>query len=204
MTILKSQTTETAIGIFGGTFNPIHMGHLINAQVIMETCSLDKILFIPSKVPVHKELAGGISAENRAAMVERAIEKNPRFVLDRTELDRESPSYMIYTLGELEKKYPHSFFNLIIGADSFNELDTWKDYREILKRVKLIVMQRRSDPELRQDLPCNPENLCIAENPVIEISSTEIRNRIKTGRDISYFVPDSVVQYIQAKELYRT
>ncbi|MFC1669993.1 nicotinate-nucleotide adenylyltransferase [Spirochaetota bacterium] len=191
------------IGLLGGTFNPIHFGHLINAEVIRSAFSLDKIIFIPSKSPVHKELAGNVSAEDRFNMVKLSIQGNEGFRISSIEIDRDSPSYTIITLKELKKTYPHSSLFLIIGDHYFNEIDKWKDSEEIMQLVQIIVMRRSVEKIIPDELIIAKSNAIIAENPVIEISSTSIRERIKSGKSIRYQVPPVVIDYIREKGLYK-
>ncbi len=192
------------IGIFGGTFNPIHNGHLINAQFIAERFSLDEVLFIPSKLPVHKGLAGDVSAEDRYEMAVRAIAGNNLFRVSRIEIDRETPSYTITTIRHLMKDRPRDELHLIIGADSYNELETWKEYRELLSIVRIIVLARPGsniDTGRYEGLAGNIE---IAGNPLIAISSSDIRNRIRQRLSVRYLVPSEVENYINDKGLYRS
>ncbi len=191
------------IGIFGGTFNPIHNGHLINAQFIAERFSLDEVLFVPAKLPVHKGLAGAVSSEDRYEMVVRAIAGNRMFRASRIEIDRETPSFTITTIRHLMKERAGDEPHLIIGADSYNELETWKDYRELLSIVSIIVMARPGcdvDPARYGNLARAVE---IAGNPLIEISSSDIRERIRQKRPVRYLVPSEVENYIIDKGLYR-
>ncbi len=190
-------------GVFGGTFNPIHNGHLINAQFIAEHFALDEVLFVPAKLPVHKGLAGDVSTEDRYEMAVRAIAGNNLFNVSRIEIDRETPSYTITTIRHLMKDRPGDTLHLIIGADSYNELETWKDYRELLSLVRIIVMARPgcdTDPDRYGNLAGSVE---IADNPLIEISSSDIRDRIRQRRSVRYLVPSEVENYIIDKGLYR-
>ncbi|RPI89486.1 MAG: nicotinate (nicotinamide) nucleotide adenylyltransferase, partial [Spirochaetales bacterium] len=163
------------LGVFGGTFNPVHVGHLINADVVREYLGLDRILFIPARMPVHKGLDDPVSPDDRYEMLRRAIEGNDRFNVSRVEIDREEPSYTIITLRDLVREYPDSDLFLIVGADSYNEMHTWKDYRDLVSLATLAVMKR---PGI---IPCNPEldaaaaRYIMIQNPLIDLSSTEIR-----------------------------
>lgn len=190
------------VGIFGGTFNPVHMGHLVTAETVRELYSLDRVIFVPAKLPVHKELEDSVSADERCHMVMRAIEDNPCFDVSRIEIDRISPSYTVLTLDELKKEFSDAELFLIIGADSYNSIHTWKDYREILDTVSIIVMKRNRD-EIRNDL-VDRGNILIADNPEIDISSTEIRRRIKNNMTVRYILPQKVIEYINSRGLYRS
>lgn len=191
------------LGIFGGTFNPIHYGHLINAQIIFEDFDLDKIIFVPSKSPVHKEFINGATGEDRHQMIEYAIEGNSNFEVSRIELDRDTPSYTIFTIDELIDDYRKSEFYLIIGIDSYNEFQTWKEYRGILERVSLIVLKRPNGKIVDREIQKMSDKIYFAENPPIGISSSKIREYIKKGRSIRYLVPIEVERYIIDKGLYK-
>lgn len=191
------------LGLFGGTFNPVHYGHLINAQTVKDSFSLGKILFIPSKYPVHKELEGDISSEDRFNMVSLAIEDNPYFDVSRLEIDREDDSYFIITVRQLPELYPGDEFFLIIGLDAFNEVHKWKDYKEILEKVSVIVMRRPGFGKIDDTIINQARRVDFIDNPVIEISSSMIRENVRKGRSIKYLVPAKVEQYIKDKELYK-
>jgi len=186
------------IGVYGGTFNPIHYGHLINIEFIRDAFSLDKVLFIPTKSPVHKP-AYNIDPYDRLNMVKLAIDDNPYFDASAIEIDRDSPSYTITTINDLKKKFISDKLHLIIGSDSFNELDSWKSYRELLSEISLIVIKRPGSETLREDILNITKEIKICENPLIDISSSMIRDRIQNGKSIKYLTPDSVINYIQKK-----
>lgn len=190
-------------GIFGGTFNPVHAGHLINLEFVRDQLQLDRILLIPAKEPVHKTINDSITPSQRLDMLKLAIEGNPYFEASSLEITRSEPSYTLYTINDMKEIYPEDEFFLIIGSDSFNELDTWKSYAEILKIVNIAVMKRPGDPELRKDLVALSFNVIIIENPEIEISSTMIRERVKLGKSIRYLVPEPVINYIDSRGLYK-
>ena len=191
------------IGIFGGTFNPIHHGHLINIELIKENFNLDLILLIPAKIPVHKTVTDAISPTDRLKMVELAIAGNSSFQVSELELNRESASYTITTLKELEIIYPDDELFLIIGSDSFNELDTWKEYKKIISEYPIIVMQRSGDIKLRDDLLSIAGRVELHKETMIEISSSMIRDRVKKGLTIKYLTTDDVINFISTKGLYK-
>lgn len=191
------------IGIFGGTFNPIHYGHLINAQLLLEDFSLDRILFVPSKKPVHKEIEENISGEDRYRMIQYAIEGNSGFEVSRIELDREDPSYTIITIRDLQLSSPEDAFYLIIGMDSLNDFHTWKEYRAIARRVPLIVIERPDHQLKNRSIVDDFDEIYFANNPLIDISSSRIRDYVKHGRSIQYLVPPKVEQYISEKGLFQ-
>lgn len=191
-------------GIFGGTFNPVHNGHLINARLIREEFLLDEIIFIPTGDPVHKKLQGNVSPEDRYSMVSLAIQGTDGFSVSRIEIDRSEASYTVLTLRQLKKNFPEDTFYLVIGADSFNELDTWCEYGEIIQSVPIIVMKRPGDPELKSELVSRTGELHVASNPDIEISSSMIRKRADRGLSLEGFVPAAVEEYIESKRLYKS
>lgn len=191
------------IGLLGGTFNPIHNGHLGNAEIIKENFNLDKVLFIPSKYPVHKNLEGNVSSEDRYNMVKLAINDNKYFEASRIEIDREGESYFIITIKQLLDIYKDSELYLIIGADAFNEINIWKESKEILKTVSFIIMRRPGHESINRKLIKMAKDVKFANNPLIEISSSEIRKNIRNNKSIKYLIPGKVEEYIIKKELYK-
>jgi len=200
--MVKSDKTKK-IGIFGGTFNPIHHGHLINIELIKENFNFDLVLFIPAKIPVHKTVADKINPSDRLQMLKLAINGVDGFHSSEIELNRESASYTITTLEELKMIYANDELFLIIGSDSFNELDTWKEYKKILSEYPLIVMQRSGDKQLRDDLLSLAMKVEFHKESIIEISSSMIRERIKNGLPIRYLTTDDVIDFISDKGLYK-
>lgn len=190
-------------GIFGGTFNPVHIGHLVNIDFVRDQLNLDRVLLIPARDPVHKKIYDKVTPFERMEMIKLAIKNNSYFEVSSLEIERESSSYTFDTLNELKNKYKDDEFYLIIGSDSFNELDTWKSFHEILKSVNIAVIRRPGDSELRKDLQDYALNVIPINNPEINISSTLIRERVKLGKSIRYMVPDSVIEYINLKGLYK-
>lgn len=199
------------IGILGGTFNPIHTGHLILAQGALERFDLSKVLFIPCARPPHKEAAGLLPAEDRLAMVRLATEDDPRFDVLDLEIRRGGASYAIDTITELREMHPGAELCFIIGADMLLELHLWKDVRRLLELCTFLSFGRGDVrvPEVRpEDLhlpPPWPERLL--RNAVagrrVDISSSEIRHRIAEGLGIRYLVPVAVEMYIAEHRLYR-
>ncbi len=189
------------LGIFGGTFNPIHYGHLINAEMIRSDFDLDRIILVPAKYPVHKSLAGEVPAEERYAMAVLAVAEAKEFDVSRIEIDRNEPSYTITTVQALEDQYPGSELSLVVGMDSLNTIDTWRETERLLDRVSLIVMRRPGEA-------CAPEidlercRVSYADNPLIDISSTDIRERLRAGKSVRFLLPDAVIDYIARKGLY--
>lgn len=198
------------IGILGGTFNPIHHGHLLLAQCALETCSLSRVLFIPCARPPHKDAAGLAPAGHRLAMVNRAIEDNPFFEASEIEIRRGGTSYAIDTVAELREQYPDAELLFIVGADTLKELYLWREISTLLALCTFISFGR-PDHEARllqaPDLHLTPmwsERLLkrVSKGRAIEISSSEIRHRVAEGLSIRYLVPKSVETYIGEQGLY--
>ncbi len=192
------------IGIFGGTFNPPHIGHLIVAEYIREEAKLDKVIFIPCSTPPHKQdknyLSRIASPEHRFEMVKIAIKGNPYFEVSDIEIKRGGISYTIDTINQLIEKFKNDEFYLLIGADQFKEFHTWRSPYEIVKKVKLIVFNRPNYIIPDTEFSKFAEFITV---PNIEISASSIRKRIKDGKSIKYLVPDEVEKYIYANGLYR-
>ena len=218
------------IGLFGGTFNPLHMGHLRTAQEVLEEFGLDHIRFIPASNPPHKERHDLVDGAHRFAMLKRAISGNPGFVASDAELKRAGRSYTIDTVSQMVRELESGArCYLIVGLDAFMEIDTWKDYREILKTISLIVMSRPGSSRVfREDGfsgieaymkdrisdayrtdgnpytfvhdSWQPIHLCTVTS--LDISATSIRRIAGEGRSIRYLVPDAVADYIDDKGLY--
>lgn len=197
------------IGIMGGTFNPIHHGHLILSEYIRIKMNLDRIIFIPTGVPPHKNNQDVLDGETRLKMVELAIESNPYFIASDIEVTRNKLTYTIDTIVELRDLYQNSKIYMIIGADTLLSLYTWKDYSKVLSLVSFIVADRLglSNEDLVQEIErLNrrfDSNIVSIDSPVIDISSTLIRNRLKENLSIKYLVPERVEDYILNNNLYR-
>lgn len=189
------------IGLFGGSFNPPHNGHLLVAETVREQFNLTTIFFIPSFVPPHKLHEHLAPEKDRLAMVECAISGNRYFRCSDTEIRKRGTSYTIQTVAGFEERYPQSQLYLIIGIDNLIDFKLWKSQEELLAKTNLIVYER---PGFRRDDV--PRDLLhyasFVSTPLIGISSSDIRLRIKTGKSIRYFVPESVAEYIRANRLY--
>lgn len=195
------------VGIFGGTFDPIHMGHLIVAETIMDEFHLDKVVFIPAAVPPHK-LGRHISgAGHRYMMAMLATCSNPRFQVSDMEMHRQGPSYSRDTLAQLTAEHgDDTDFYFIVGADSVENLHTWNRIDELLAMCHFVGASR---PGCMPDMNRIGKRFgqlaakihCL-ETPELEISSTEIRRRVQQGRTIRYIVPEAVEQYIYKEKLY--
>jgi len=185
------------IGILGGTFNPIHGGHLILAEEAREKLALESIIFVPTFLPPHKDNPNIASAGDRLAMVKLAISDNKYFSASDIEIRRDGRSYTIDTLKEFKKKYSRDELYFIIGSDLLEYLDEWKDLGEIIKMVKFIVATRPGYP-----LEKLPNYISTIPIRAVDISGFEIRKAIKENRSFRYLVPDSVYKYINKRKLY--
>jgi len=189
----------TKVGIFGGTFDPIHLGHLITAQSVKEIRNLDKIIFIPAYISPHKTDAKPSSPEDRLKMIKIAVDGIPFFDCSDIEVNKGGISYTIDTLRELKKYYDKIEF--IIGYDNIFTFHTWKEPDEIFKLADVIVLKRKSshppqfeDKYFRQAI--------FVQTRGIEISATDIRERVKSGMPINFLVPPKVMEYIYNHKLY--
>ena len=195
------------VGIFGGTFDPIHMGHLIVAETIMDEFHLDKVVFIPAAVPPHKLDKQISPAKHRYMMTMLATCSNPRFQVSDMEMHRQGPSYSRDTLAQLlEEHGSDTEFYFIVGADSVENLHTWNRIDELLTMCHFIGASRPGcmpDMEkIAQRFGSLAEKIHCLETPELEISSTEIRHRVGQKRTIRYIVPETVEQYIYKEKLY--
>ena len=186
------------IGILGGTFNPIHIGHLILAEEAYFKLKLNKLIFVPAFVPPHKSTSDLISAKDRLDMVRLAIEDNPAFEISTYEVDSKKKSYSIDTLKEFRSLYgDEAQLCFITGSDSLKDLFSWKNINDIFKISKFIVANRPGYPI--KDIPKEADTVVITP---IEVSSEDIRKRLKEGRSIRYLVPEKVREYILKRGLY--
>ena len=189
------------IGIFGGTFDPPHLGHLIVAQEVRDKLKLDRIFFIPASLPPHKKKVRISEAFHRLRMVQLATQDNPNFKVLDLELKREGHSYTVDTLKALRKRYPQAQFFLILGLDNLNHIHTWKKPEEIFKLSKVVFITRPGITLNKTSKWLNYSRLLDVKE--IDISSTDIRERIKKDKPIKYLVPEKVLQYIQRHNLYK-
>jgi nicotinate-nucleotide adenylyltransferase len=188
------------VGIFGGTFDPIHHGHLITAQSVREIRKLDKIIFVPSFVSPHKEKIDTATPEQRLEMITLAIKGVSFFESSDYEITKGGISYTVDTLRELKHIYDEIEF--IIGYDNIFEFHTWKEPEEIMKLAKVIVLKRKSSHPITFEDKYVREAVFV-QTRGIEISATDIRERVKKEMPIHFLVPEKVKEYIYSSELYR-
>ncbi len=188
------------VAVFGGAFDPIHFAHLILAQDILLETEADTILFVPSFMPPHKECFASFG--DRLNMVQRAIRGNPHFRSSGIEAALPQPSYTIQTLRAAKNEFNDSALSFIIGMDSAMELDTWKEPDSLLKEFRILVIPRTgySEGDVKDAFR---ESMDILEIRKVQISSTEIREKIKKHKEIRYLTPNAVISYIAKKGLYK-
>ncbi len=191
-------------GILGGTFDPIHYAHLFVAEEARQRFELEQVVFIPCGIPPHKKSYAVSPAEHRFAMTLLATASNPYFRASRIEIERGGVSYTVDTLEQWLSLYPHHELFLIMGADSLAYMTSWKQPERICQMAHIIAASRPGFDLASLHLP---DTLCrrvyVMEMPLLDISATDIRNRVRRGASIRYLTPDSVVQYILKHQLYR-
>lgn len=195
------------VGIMGGTFNPIHIGHLMLAEQAYEEFSLDEVVFLPSARPPHKK-GQTLSDNHRKEMILLAIKDNPHFSFSSLEFERTGTTYTVDTMAELHKRYPLDTFYFIIGADSFLALESWYKPELLFQQTSFLVATR--DGHKREELEQHKNELVqkyqariqFLDFPNIEISSSRIRNRVSKKASITYYVPETVKEYIYCHQLY--
>ncbi len=203
------------IGIFGGTFNPIHFGHLRTVEDVADTFKFDSIYFVLSKIPPHKFKRELTPAEERFKLLKLALKGNHKFIPSDIEIRRSNVSYTVDTVKYFNKKFPNDELFFIIGSDSFLEIETWFSYAEILKLINIVVMSREGfkyDTPLIEKLGYKPLNnfaINISNKRIyftnvtrLDISSSLIRKNLKDGLSIKYFMPERCAEYIYKKNLY--
>ena len=217
---------ELRVGILGGTFNPIHVGHLVFAESFRERLCLDRVLLVPVGVPPHKAPAGVAAAHHRYAMVCLAVAGHPRLMASSVEMTRPGPSYSVDTVATLAEEWVGSRLHFLVGSDTFLELPTWRTPERILTRAALAVGDRPGEPfdpdspmaravlrrlgrdAFRRVPPEAPEALdrgdvTLVDTDSLPVSARELRRRVAAGRSVRYHVPPAVADYIVAHRLYR-
>ena len=190
------------IAILGGTFDPPHLGHLILADTVIRELNYDKVLFIPSKIPPHKNISGEVSNEDRLNMLKLSIEDDKRFSFDDYELKSEGISYSIKTLNYLYENYDiDGKIALIIGADLIKDFHKWKEPEKISELANIVAVNREESDNLDKE-NIEKYNIKVIIAPRIDISSTLIRERIKKNKAFRYFLNDKVYNYIISNKLY--
>ena len=186
-----------SIGLLGGSFDPVHHGHLIVARVAQETLGLDQLRFLPAREQPFKRGRHGASAADRAVMLELAIAGSPGFAIERAELDRPGPSYTVDTLEALRAREPGARFTLLLGADAAAELAAWHRAADLPTLARIVVFSRPGTP-----VPASPLIAASIEVPAVDISATEVRRRARASLPVRYWVPDPVAEYMVRHRLY--
>ena len=191
-------TDKRRIGVMGGTFDPIHNGHLVAASEVASAFDLDEVIFVPTGSPYLKDNV--TPAEHRYLMTVIATASNPRFKVSRIDIDREGPTYTVDTLSDMQKLYPDADLVFISGADAIAQISAWKNADQLWDLAKFFSVSR---PGHQLTIPDAPDGaISKLEIPALAISSTDIRARVQTGKPVWYLVSDGVVQYIAKNKLY--
>jgi len=195
------------IGVFGGTFDPVHLAHLILAEQCREQARLDQVWFVPAARPPHKHEDELTPFERRVEMLQFAVAGQPAFRVEELEKDRAGPSYTADTLDELARRQPGNEWFLLVGSDTLRDLPTWHEPRRVVARAGLLVVARpgaalvpAEELQAKLGAPVRVQNIDV---PLIDISSSDLRARVRRGRSIRYFVPRAVEMYVLEKKLYR-
>ena len=197
------------VGIMGGTFDPVHNGHLIIAEMALENFELDEILFVPSGIPWLKDVSKVLNKKTRVSLTGIAIEDNPNFALSTIEIDREGNSYSYETVEELKKSNPDTDYYFIMGADSLFDVEIWKNPEILMKNCTLLVAVRDDYDQQQMRDRVNylvhkyQAKIELLATPRVDISSTMIRERIAAGKCVRYMLPDPVIEYIKKMQLYQ-
>ncbi|AIQ34513.1 MULTISPECIES: nicotinate-nucleotide adenylyltransferase [Paenibacillus] len=190
------------VGIMGGTFDPLHIGHMMAAEAARETYGLQEVWFMPSHIPPHKHEAG-VSGADRLAMVQEAIKNHEAFRTLDWEVVRGGVSYTYETIRRLQEAYPHFDLYFIIGADMVQYLPKWNEIEELVQRLTFIGVGRPGTPLDLEALPTYiAEKVLLADMPLVDISSTMLRERAAAGKSIRYMVPEAVFDFVQRSGLY--
>ncbi|WP_243064752.1 nicotinate-nucleotide adenylyltransferase [Humibacter sp. RRB41] len=195
-----SEQPRRRVGVMGGTFDPIHHGHLVAASEVAQSFDLDEVVFVPTGQPWQK---GNVTeSEHRYLMTVIATASNPRFTVSRVDVDRDGPTYTIDTLRELQAARPDSDLFFITGADAIAQILSWRDVEELWKLAHFVAVSRPGHQLEVTGLPNG--DVSLLEVPALAISSTDCRDRVSRGFPVWYLVPDGVVQYISKHHLYRS
>lgn len=192
------------IGIFGGTFDPVHIAHLAIAEWIREDLRLDKVVFVPNRLPPHKTTLTISTPESRLEMLKLATTGNPDFAISTIEFNREGPSYTVDTLRSFRQapEYADADLFLIIGADNLVEFEQWRNADEI-QNLCVLVVYPRYGVHVEKSLSNYSERAIILKAPLLDLASTEIRRRLAAGHSIRYLVPQEVYEYIERNDVYK-
>ena len=191
------------VGLFGGSFNPVHVGHLVIAEQALSQAALDLVLWMPAFRPPHKAAEHLPSAFDRLAMCRLATVGHPGFDVSDLEIQREGVSYTVDTVVELERLHPDWDLHLILGGDSLSALNTWKNPEALLENVTLIVYPRHGDETTADRLTATQTGGILLDAPLLAISASDVRGRLARGQSARYLLPDRVLSYVEDHALYR-
>ncbi len=206
---MATDSGRRRIGIYGGSFDPIHLGHLLLAETCREACLLDEVWFLPCANPPHKPEGSLTPGKLRAEMIELAIAGNPGFGVCHIELERSGPSFTVETLRQLSELHPTTEFSFLMGADSLTDLPLWREPRTILELAEVVAVNRGRQAPPNLDALENRlgtatrERVKLVTMPAIDISATDLRQRVRTNRSTRYRIPRAVEVYISQHGLYR-
>ncbi|MFC4613147.1 nicotinate-nucleotide adenylyltransferase [Cellulomonas algicola] len=189
------------LGVMGGTFDPVHHGHLVAASEVADRFDLDEVVFVPTGQPTFKQEQDVTVAEHRYLMTVIATASNPRFTVSRVDIERPGLTYTVDTLRDLKTLRPDADLFFITGADAIEQILTWKDAEELFATAHFVAVTRPGHTLSVDGLPA--DRVSIQEIPALAISSTDVRARARAGQPVWYLVPDGVVQYIAKHRLYR-
>jgi nicotinate-nucleotide adenylyltransferase len=200
-----AQAAGQRVGLFGGSFDPVHTAHVALAHAALQSLQLQQVRWVPTGQPWQK--ARGITtAQHRVAMLQLALAHEPRFVLDNTEIERQGPSYTLDTVRALRAAHPGVQWFLIIGQDQYTNLHTWHGWQELLQSVVLAVANRPGSTQTgrtQQQASVLKQPHQVVSLPLMDVSATDVRARVAAGQDISALVPPEVARYIETHQLYR-
>ena len=191
------------IGLFFGSFNPIHIGHLILANYILENSDMDELWFVVSPQNPFKDKKSLLTDHNRLDMVQLAVKNYPKMRASNVEFSLPKPSYTIDTLTYLKEKYPNYSFALIMGEDNLDSLRKWKNSEKLMSEYQIIVYPRTFEGEKKDSEYLQHENISMVNAPIIELSATEIRNMIKGGKNVRPMLPPEVFEYLDGSSFYK-
>lgn len=191
------------IGLFFGSFNPIHIGHLILANYILENSDMDELWFVVSPQNPFKDKKSLLTDHNRLDMVQLAVKNYPKMRASNVEFSLPKPSYTIDTLTYLKEKYPNYSFALIMGEDNLDSLPKWKNSEKLMSDYQIIVYPRTFEGEKKDSEYLQHENISMVNAPIIELSATEIRNMIKEGKNVRPMLPPEVFEYLDGSSFYK-
>jgi len=189
------------VGVMGGTFDPVHHGHLVAASEVAARFELDEVVFVPTGHPTFKQDQDVTVAEHRYLMTVIATASNPSFTVSRVDVDREGLTFTVDTLRDLKAQRPDAELFFITGADAIEQILTWKDAEELFTMAQFVAVTRPGHTLSVDGLP--GDRVHVLEIPALAISSTDVRERARAGQPVWYLVPDGVVQYIAKHRLYR-